>query len=161
MLAIPAVHPHPASTTSPLFHPDSGQTGNRHAVPSTVMSDKRDGWQHCWLLLLPEAMGQEVCVLAYWLMTTVAVSRSNLQSNQTCPASVRNMNVVVIYTHCWSLSRLPSNGNIAASSKVNPLSWDAYLINMQLMCNPTNNPMTGSLVMSWICVMHVTWLDLE
>ena len=79
------------------------------------------------------------------------------------PLVLEIMNVVENYAHCWRKMRLllPSNGNIAASSKVNLLSFSAYSIDTQLMCNPAKDFITSLLVMSWIGVMHVTWLDME
>jgi len=96
-------------------------------------------------------------------LTAVSVCCSNLQCTLTWPASIRILNVVQNYAHCWSQVRpcLLSDGDIAATSKLNLLSitliqstrhtcvapekvtWLAYLRCQELvLCISQSNSMT-------------------
>lgn len=57
-----------------------------------------------WWFLSPEAISQGFRWLPYWLSTAMSVCWSNLQFNQTWPASIRVTNVDDNYAHCWGLS---------------------------------------------------------
>jgi hypothetical protein len=66
-------------------------------------------------------------------------------------------NVVEIYVHRRSQVQtcLSSNGHIAAFSKVNLLSSEAYSIDMQLMRNLAIDPKPGTHEMTQIGIMHI------
>jgi len=122
------------------------------------ISDGSDGARPLWRSHSARTemfFADQRCVLTYRLSTSVSVCQNNFQSNHSCPASFRIMNVVENYVHCWSLG-LPSYGKIAASSKLNPLGSVAYSINTWLICNPAKDHMTGYCdVMNRCNVCHV------
>jgi len=126
-----------------------------HRPGTFSLAGKHPHWS-----VLPVALGQESCGVVYWILSAMTVHRSKLQSNQTCLAHIRD-------NQCgWKLcallnNKLPRWCDITALSKVNPLSSIASSINSRLMCNPTKDFMSGSLVMSCKGVMQPKWLDLE
>jgi len=77
-----------------------------------------------------------------------------------CPASI-NGNECGQKLCALLQPMLPSNGNIAATSKVNPLSSGTYPNDTPPMCSPSTGHMAGWYVQSWIGVIHITWLDQE